>query len=506
MTIQKYSPVHGELLGEYPIASKNEVEEAVARARKAFPGWAAIPLERRLKQLDKLRKIIVEEGEQIAREISKDTGKPVMDSLMTELMSVPLFLEYYEKEAPEILARKKVKTPILFPGKSSYIQHYPMGVIAIISPWNFPFQLAVVPLLSALIAGNAVILKPSEVTPITGMLIKSLMARLDLPKDICQVLIGDGSTGAALTEANVDKIFFTGSVATGKKVMAAAAKKPIPVELELGGKDAFIVCHDAPLERTVKGALWGGLINCGQMCISVERIFVVESIYDAFVARLKEEIKTLKVGGPDEDCEIGPMTFPPQIDTVEEHLADAVEKGARITYGGKRITDRPGHFFEPTIIEDVKPGMLLYDEETFGPVLPIIKVRNEREALRMANQHKYGLTGSVWTKDHRRGLELASAMECGQCMVNDVVLSVGNPVLPFGGVKASGFGRYHGAEGLLGFTHQKAIMVDRAILSDEPFWFPYQDKLPHMTRIFKSLLKGKMLGAVTELIKVRRKS
>ena len=177
------------------------------------------------------------------------------------------------------------------------------------------------------------ILKPSEVTPITGMLIKSLMARLDLPKDICQVLIGDGSTGAALTEADVDKIFFTGSVATGKKVMAAAAKKPIPVELELGGKDAFIVCHDAPLERTVKGALWGGLINCGQMCISVERIFVVESIYDAFVTRLKEEIKTLKVGGPDEDCEIGPMTFPPQIDTVEEHLADAVEKGARITGG-----------------------------------------------------------------------------------------------------------------------------------------------------------------------------
>lgn len=505
MSIQKFSPVTEEHLGDFHITTKEEVLEAAQRARKAAPGWAAIPLERRLKHLDKLRKLIIEEGEEIAREISKDTGKPIVDSLMTELMSVPLFLEYYQKEAPDILKTQKVKTPILFPGKSSYIQHYPMGVIAIISPWNFPFQLAMVPLLSALIAGNAVILKPSEVTPLTGMLMKNLMDRINLPKDVCQILMGDGSTGAALTEADVDKIFFTGSVATGKKVMAAAAKKPIPVELELGGKDAFIVCHDAPLERTVKGALWGGLINCGQMCVSVERIFVVESIYDTFVDKLKEEIQKLTIGAPEEQCDIGPMTFPSQIKVVEQHLADALEKGAKITHGGKKITNRPGLFFEPTIIEDVKPGMLIYDEETFGPVLPIIKVRNEHQALKMANDHQYGLTGSVWTSDHKRGLEIASKMECGQAMVNDVVLAVGNPALPFGGVKSSGFGRYHGKEGLLGFTHQKSIMVDRAILSDEPFWFPYAGKLPHMTKIFKSLLKGKMLGAVTELVKIRRK-
>lgn len=506
MTIQKFSPVTGDLLGEFPITTEQEVVEAVARARKAAPGWAAIPIERRLKRLDKLRDLIVQEGEDIAQRISEDTGKPVMDSLVTELMSVPLFLDYYNKEAPRVLARKKVKTPIIFAGKSSYIQHDPMGVIAVISPWNFPFQLAMIPVISALIAGNTVVLKPSEVTPLTGQLMKELLERVGLPGGVCQVLMGDGSTGAALTRADVDKIFFTGSVATGKKVMAAAAEKPIPVELELGGKDAFIVCHDAPIERAVMAALWGGLINCGQMCISVERIFVVESIYDEFVGRLTTEIAKLKLGGPeDKDADIGPMTFGPQLDTVERHLKDAVDRGATIRHGGSRLTDRPGQFFEPTIIEGVAPGMELYDEETFGPVLPIIKVRNEGEAIRMANDHKFGLTGSVWTRDHKRGLELAGRMSCGQCMVNDVVLSVGNPALPFGGVKNSGFGRYHGAEGLLGFTYQKAIMVDRALLDSEPFWFPYEGKLPFMKKIFKSLLKGKMVSAVGTLLKVRRK-
>ena len=505
MTIQKRSPVTGEFLGEFPVTEQSEVDEAVARARKAAPGWAAIPLERRLKRLDKLRELIIEEGESIAQEISRDTGKPVIDSLMTELMSVPLFLEYYGKEAPSILKREKVRTPIVFAGKASYIQHDPIGVIAIISPWNFPFQLAMIPVISALISGNAVVLKPSEVTPLTGQLMARLLDRIGLPEGVCQVILGDGSTGAALCEAEVDKIFFTGSVATGRKVMAAAAKRPIPVELELGGKDAFIVCHDAPLERAVAAALWGGLLNCGQMCISVERLLVVESIYERFVSELERKLRQLKVGAPEEGADIGPLTFGPQRETVEAHLKDAVDKGAIIRCGGTRLEHLGEQFFAPTIIEGVEPGMLLYDEETFGPVLPIIKVRNEREAVRLANDHKFGLTGSVWTKDHKRGLELAAQMQCGQVMVNDVVLSVGNPALPFGGVKNSGFGRYHGAEGLLSFTHQKAIMVDRALLSSEPFWFPYEGKLEPMKALFESLLKGKMLSAVGNLIKVRRK-
>lgn len=503
--IEKFSPVTGEKLGEYPITSAKEVEAAIKRAREAFPGWSKTPLDERLELLDRIKAIITKDGESFACRISEDTGKPLVDSMMTELFSIPLFLDYYKKVAPRVLARKRLRTPIVFPGKSSYVEHFPMGVIGVISPWNFPFQLSMVPVLSALIAGNTVILKPSEVTPITGELIDELMRRVGLPDGVFQVIQGDGTTGAALTEGDIDKIFFTGSVATGKKVMAAAAKKPIPVELELGGKDAMIVCEDANLERAARGAIWGGFINCGQMCISVERLFVREEVYGEFMRLLERELDRLRVGGPDEDADMGPMTFPAQLKVVEAHLADAVSRGAQLVRGGKRLS-RAGQFFEPTLVTEVTPQMLLYTEETFGPVLPVIKVSSDEEAVRLANDHQYGLTGSVWTQDKERGLRLASALECGQVMINDVVVSVGNPVLPFGGVKSSGFGRYHGEEGLLSFTHQKAIMADRGFLNSEPFWFPYEGKFADVSDVFSALLKGNMVKALGSLVKLRAKS
>ncbi|MFU8803707.1 MAG: aldehyde dehydrogenase family protein, partial [Bradymonadaceae bacterium] len=317
------------------------------------------------------------------------------------------------------------------------------------------------------------------------------------------VIQGDGTTGAALTRADVDKIFFTGSVATGRKVMAAAAQKPIPVELELGGKDAMIVCADANLERAAKAAVWGGFLNCGQMCVSVERLFVVDSVHDRFVALVKAEVKKMKVGGPEEHAEMGPMTFAQQIETVERHVEDAREKGARIATGGARRKGA-GQFFEPTLVLDVTTDMEIYKEETFGPVLPVVRVQNEEEAIRLANDHQYGLTGSVWTKDHRKGLEIASRLECGQANVNDLVVSVGNPRLPFGGVKNSGFGRYHGHEGLLSFMHQKAIMVDRGWMSTEPFWFPYKGKYPHMLEVFDGLVANNLPRALKGLFKLRK--
>ncbi len=501
-TFEKRSPVSGELLGTYPITSREDVDAAVARARSAFGAWRQTSIESRLSMVKRLKAVVTERGEEYARRISEDTGKPLFDALLTELLSVPLFIDYYVKEAPRILARKKVPTPILFPGKTSYVEHFPVGVVAVISPWNFPFQLSVVPMVSALIAGNTVVLKPSEVTPIVGELIEDLVRRAGLPRGVVEVVHGDGSTGAALAEANVDKIFFTGSVATGRKVMAAAAKKPIPVELELGGKDVFIVCADANLERTVRGAMWGGLVNCGQMCTSVERILVERSVHDRFVDLLQREIALVKVGGPDEEADMGPMTFPKQIATVERHIADAVAKGAKVLFGGKRV-DRPGQFFEPTLLTEVRPGMEIYDEETFGPVLPVIAVDSLDEAVRMANDHQYGLTASVWTRDVKKGVDIASRLECGQVNVNDVVVSVGNPVLPFGGVKASGFGRYHGPEGLLAFTHQKAIMVDRGWLDTEPFWFPYARKYEPMREAFGSLLRGRLAKAVVALVRMR---
>lgn len=503
--IEKFNPVTGEKIKDIPMASEAQVHAAVARAREAFPAWRDTPLKERLRRLERLRDHVRENGEAYARRISEDTGKPLVDSLVTELMSIPLFIDYYSRVASRVLSRKKVRTPILFPGKSSYIEHFPMGVIGVIAPWNFPFQLAMIPVISALIGGNTVVLKPSEVTPLTGELIAEIFLAVGMSPGLVEVVHGDGAVGAALCTADIDKIFFTGSVATGRKVMQAAAQKPIPVELELGGKDAMIVCHDANLRRAAKAAVWGGFLNCGQMCVSVERLFVVEAVYDEFVGLLREEIARLKVGGPDEQADIGPMTFARQLNTVEEHVEKARRDGADVAMGGKRL-DRPGQFFEPTLILDVKPGMDVYEEETFGPVLPVIRVRNEDEALRLANDHKYGLTGSVWTSDTSRGLALASRLECGQAVVNDLVVSVGNPVLPFGGVKNSGFGRYHGEEGLLSFMHVKAIMVDRGWMDFEPFWFPYAGKYPHMLEVFHALLAGRLPSALISLLKVRKLS
>jgi acyl-CoA reductase-like NAD-dependent aldehyde dehydrogenase len=502
-TFEKRSPVTGEKLAEFHATNEAGVKAAVARARSAFESWKETTLARRLELLLRIKEVVKVHGEEYARRISEDTGKPLVDSLLTELMTVPLFLDYYQKEAPKVLARKKVPGNILFPGKTSYVEHFPIGVVAVISPWNFPFQLSMVPMVSALIAGNTVVLKPSEVTPITGEIIREIFQRIGLPTGVVEVVQGDGATGAALCDCDVDKIFFTGSVATGRKVMTAAAKKPIPVELELGGKDAMIVLADAHLERAAKAAAWGGLVNCGQMCTSVERIFVEAKVHDRFVELLLREVERVRVGGPDEQADIGPMTFPRQLDTVDRHVKDALEKGAKVLTGGARL-DRPGQFYAPTLLTGVKTDMEIYREETFGPVLPVVKVESADEALRLANDHQYGLVGSVWTSDKKKGLAIASRMVCGQVTVNDVIVSVGNPALPFGGVKNSGFGRYHGPEGILAFTNQKAIMVDGGRLKTEPFWFPYAGKYEGMKDVFHGLLGNNIPKIVRGFLRLRR--
>ncbi len=504
-TFDKFSPVTGEKLGSYPIGTSEDVEAAVERAKRAQKKWGAMSLDERFAYLDRAREIMRRDGERFAHVISEDTGKPLVDSLMTELMSVPLFIDYYRKEAPKALKRKRLMPQMLFPGKASYIEYFPKGVVGVIAPWNFPFQLAVVPVISALVGGNTVVLKPSEVTPMTGELIRELFAEAGFPPGVVEVVQGDGSTGAALVEADIDMVFFTGSVQTGRKVMAGAAKKPMPVELELGGKDAMIVLEDANLERAARAAVWGGFINCGQMCVSVERLFVVEEIYDEFIELVTEEVRRIRVGAPEDGSDMGPLTFGGQIEVVEHHLEDAREHGANIVVGGKR-KDGPGQFFEPTLVLDVDTDMEIYREETFGPVLPVIKVADGEEAIEKTNNHKYGLTGSVWTSNKKRGMELASRMESGQVSINDLVQSVGNPALPFGGVKMSGFGRYHGHEGLYSFMNQKAIMAAPDLLDVEPFWFPYASKYPTVLKTFQRLLDGKMVRVVGNFVNLIQKT
>lgn len=502
-SITKHDPATGDLIGEFEMATPEEVEAAVARARAAARTWSETPLEVRLDIVGRLNAVIAEQGEAWARELSRDTGKPFVEALMTEICSVPMFIDFYRRQAPAVLARKKVATPILFEPRTSYVEHYPVGVVGVISPWNFPFRLAVVPVLSALIAGNTVVLKPSEVTPLTARIIADAFSRIGLPPGVFELLLGDGETGAALTRSPVDKLFFTGSVATGRKVMAEAARRPIPVELELGGKDAMIVCADADLARAAKAAVWGGLLNAGQMCISVERILVVDAVHDTFVAAVENEVARVRVGEPSEGADMGPITFARQLDTIERHVREAVAAGARIVTGGSRL-DRRGRFYAPTLVTGVTPDMSIYREETFGPVLPVTRVRDEDEAIRLANDHEYGLTASVWTRDTRRGLALASRIEAGQVMVNDLVTSVGNPAIPFGGVKSSGIGRYHGAEGLLTFTHTRAVMVSRGLLASEPFWFPYREKEQAMRILFKGLVGSSLPRTLAGLAELTR--
>ena len=492
--LEKLSPVTGARLGEYPIADRDAVQAAVARAKTAFPGWRDTPLEVRLEALNRGRQVLAEHAERYARRIAEDTGKPVVEALMFELAVVPMFLDHYLKRAPKLLRRHKVATPLALTGKTGYIEHFPRGVVGIIAPWNFPFQLSVLPVISALIGGNTAVLKPSEVTPITAEVVADFFNRMGLPPGVIEVVQGDGSTGAALCAAPVDMLFFTGSVATGRKVAAAAAARPIPVELELGGKDAFIVCADANLERAAEACVFGGMANCGQACVSVERVFVVDAVHDRFVELVKQKLARLKVGGPDEQADMGPMTFAQQLATVERHVESARQAGAKVVSGGTRLA-RDGLFFPPTLLTNVHPDMEIYREETFGPVLPVIRVRDEEEAVRLANDSDFGLAGSVWTQDIDKGLRIASRLESGQVMVNDVFTSVGHPGLPFGGIRSSGIGRYHGDEGLLSFMNTRAILVDRGKADYDPIWYPYKDKLAAAFDVFRGVAT-KSIGKV----------
>jgi acyl-CoA reductase-like NAD-dependent aldehyde dehydrogenase len=481
------NPATGASLGTLEETSPEKVALIMEKARKAFLYWSQVPVSERVKYLKKMRKYILEQGENLAKEIVTDTGKPLLEAYLTEIFTVMDFLKYYEKYAEKFLKTKRKKTPVALLGKKSYVQYRPMGVIAIISPWNYPFQLSMVPVISALIAGNAVILKPSEVTAYTGLTIEKVLKATEFPDGVVQVLHGGKAVGQALVDAKPDKIFFTGSTATGKKIMASAAQNLIPVELELGGKDPMIIFEDANLERAVNGAIWGAFTNAGQVCMSVERVYVQEKIYDEFVDRVVKKTKELR-NGTGLEAEIGYMVSPEQVKIVKEHLDEAVEKGAKILTGGKIIEG--SMIIPPTVIVNVSHGMKIIDHETFGPILPIMPFKTEDEAINLANSSTYGLNASVWSNDLARARRVANRIESGNICINDVIVSVANPHLPFGGIKESGMGRYHGAEGLYTFCHITSLIEDPGKKNKEINWYPYSVKkfklFTHLSRfLFK---------------------
>jgi acyl-CoA reductase-like NAD-dependent aldehyde dehydrogenase len=480
------SPATLAPVGEFDVEGAPEVREALERSRKAQPEWAALSLGERARYLRRAVRVLLARQQEFLEVIVQETGKPETEALAAELMASCDALEFYAKNARRVLADRRVPVH-LARHKRLRISYRPLGVVAIITPWNFPFLLSLNPTVQALVAGNAVLLKPSEVTPFSGRLVGELFRDAGLPEGVLQVLLGDGETGAALVEAGVDKVSFTGSVDTGRKVAEACARQLLPCTLELGGKDPMIVCADADLERAAKGAVYGAFANAGQVCISTERVYVVDEVAGAFTDRVLQETASLRQGA-DGEFDVGPMIWPAQLEVVEAHVRDAVSKGARVLAGGRRNPALEGLFYEPTVLADVTHDMEIMRRETFGPVLPIMRVRDETEALRLANDTSYGLNANVWTRDRRKGAEMAKQIVSGAVVINDCMTTYGVTEAPFGGRRESGIGQVNGEIGLRSYCHAQSILVDRFGSSSETLWYPYGTrKARRLARLMRTL-------------------
>ncbi len=457
------SPVTLEPTGELICANAEDVVAAIARARRVQPAWAATSMAERAAIVQRALRIVLESQDEIIDTVVAETGKARTDAMSMEIFSVADSLCYYASNAGKFLRpRKRRIHGLLGLMKQLRIVYKPLGVIGLITPWNGPFVLVMNQAVQAILAGNTVVAKGSEVTPYSARLAETLFTRAGLPDGVLQVLLGDGETGAAIVNGGVDKVSFTGSVATGRKVAQACASQLIPCTLELGGNDAMIVCADADLDRAADGAWLGSCMNTGHYCCGTERIYVVAGVYDEFLRRVLEKGRGLRQGqqyGWDED--IGAVFWDRQLAIIEAHVADARAKGATIRMGGRRNPALPGLYYEPTVITEVDNSMDIMQQETFGPVLCIQKVASEEEALALANDSEFGLNGNVWTRDKDRGYRLAAAIDTGACSVNDMAVSYGIPAAPFGGRKHSGIGQVNGKKGLRGYCHEMPIVIDR---------------------------------------------
>ena len=469
--------------------AEQAVRDAVARARKAQAAWGALSVKARARKLRSLRGLIIRRMDDLIRVIQQETGKPAVEAIGHEVLIVAGLIKAYEKRAPRVLRPRRVGPGILL-NKGGTKLYEPFGVVGVISPWNFPFSMPGIPTVSALFAGNAVVIKPSEVTPRTGDLLAELVRQAipDHP-DLVQVVHGAGEAGAALVKSGVGKIAFIGSPRTGRKILAGAAETLTPVVMELGANDVSIVCEDADLERAAAGVVWGALSNAGQVCMSIERALVPERIYDRFAAAVTKEMEKLRVGSTG-DYDIGRLIFPPQRDIIQATVDDAKAHGARVALGGSVVSEEGAPTYRPTLILDATPEMALNRAETFGPVLPLVKVKDEEEALRVANAGPFGLNASVWTRSRGKGRRMAKRLQAGMVMVNDVLINFGIPELPYGGVKESGFGRMMGDEGLLEFATVKAVADTRVPLKRELFWFPYNAKQLNLLKRVARLAYG----------------
>jgi acyl-CoA reductase-like NAD-dependent aldehyde dehydrogenase len=469
------NPATGEVLRELECTGEREVLAAVGRARAAQGAWAEIGVRRRIAVLREFQRRLLGKKSEIAEAITQEAGKPVAEALTTEVLVVLDAARFLIDNAHRLLRDEPLPHGNLATKlKSGHLLREPYGVVGIVSPWNYPFSIPATETLAALIAGNAVVLKPSEVTSLVALELGSLLHAAGVPRDVFQVVVGDGATGAALVHSPIDKLVFTGSVVTGKRIAAAAAERLLPVVLELGGKDPMLVLDDADLDVASSAAVWGAFVNAGQTCLSVERCYVHRSRYEGFLRACVEKAEKLRVGsGLDRETDVGPMIHERQLRIVESQMEDAVARGARVLAGGSRLPQLGTNFYRPTVLADVSHEMRIMREETFGPVLPVMAFDSDEEAVRLANDSEYGLAASVWTRNRERGERLARRIQAGTVMVNDVVSYFGISEAPHGGVKSSGVGRAHGRFGLEEMVRLKYLDIDCMPGMKKVWWYRY---------------------------------
>jgi acyl-CoA reductase-like NAD-dependent aldehyde dehydrogenase len=490
--IEVENPATGQIVASVDVVGPERLAGMVDRARAAQPGWEALGFEARAQVLKRCQKWVVDNSDRIVETIVSETGKAWEDAQLAEVSYAAGAFSFWSKNAEKYLADERIKTASPFvKGRKLILRHVPVGVVGVIGPWNYPLTNSFGDCIPAIAAGNAVILKPSEVTPLTALLMAECTRECGLPEGIYQVAPGFGETGAALIDA-VDFVMFTGSTATGKKVMERAARTLTPVALELGGKDPMLVCADADLERAANAAVHYSMQNAGQTCISTERVYVEAPVYDEFVSLVTKKIGELRQGAPRGrgSVDLGAVIHPPQSDIVEAHVRDAVDKGARVAAGGHR-RDSDGHFYEPTVLLDVDHTMDAMRDETFGPTMPIMKVADADEGVRLSNDSPYGLAASVWTKDVSKGERLARQIEAGAVTVNDAQINYVALELPMGGWKSSGIGSRHGADGIRKYTRKQALVVTRFAPKRDIHMLPYSAKRTKLIERMVKLVYGR---------------
>ncbi len=467
------SPRTGDVLGQVSVATPLQVRTVFAEARLGQIAWEGIGVRRRLIFLRALRDALYRQRERIVNTLMTELGK-VQAEAQFEHLAVMEMVDYYLRVGEEVLAPVPVMVR-LQPHRRFVIERRPFGVVLVISPWNYPLFLSIGPIAGALLAGNSVVYKPSEYATQIGEVIAATIAEAGIPPEVFHIVHGDGRVGAALIEARPDKIAFTGSVPTGRKIAQAAAARLIPTTLELGGKDAALVLEDADIPHTARGIIWAGMFNAGQTCASVERVIVVRKVADQLLHEMKRVIQEhlLDASGRPVLSTLAAVTTPFQIEIVETQVKEAVAAGARIVIGGERLWDIGPQFYAPTILADVTPEMRVCREETFGPVVAVLEAADEQDAIRLTNDSSFGLTASVWTRDRQRGLRVARQLKVGHVSINSHLVISGISEVPWGGVKESGYGRMHGEEGLRQMTYSQTVDVERVHLPVEPFWYPY---------------------------------